>query len=559
MKHLEYGVDLASAAEKLGLDLNDIIAQIPGHVYWVDKNNISYGFNTAAWEDFNYKSPFDLLHKPCYQIFSKEEEQKLIAVNNQVMEEGVCLAGEDPDVSPDGRKRHYLYNKAPLRNKQGKIVGLIGMSIDVTKARESEIKALQEINKEKLEFIMNMGHDLRTPMTGVLGLAKAISQENNIETIKTYAQLIINSSNQVLMFANRWIHANETLQEAKKTIETFNFKELVENIVAMFTSIAKQKEVNIIVNYDEKLPSIVTSSMDTLYKIIINLLGNAVKFMHQPGTINIIAKLEKLEVAEEKHTKAKISLSIADMGPGIAKKNQGRIFDKFKKISASYRGQYQGAGLGLSIVKSMLNELGGTITLCSRLGKGSTFCCYFEVIVPPEEDIVHLTNTSRTVKKEDYAYFNETITQADSINFNLEKQQNLQGKHFKILLVEDNDVAALATKLLFENTMKHLQVDCVKSGKSALEVLNVTHYNLIILDQGLPDMDGIEVLKMIRKLKDKVKASIPIVALTGHATAHIRQKLIIEGAQIVLVKPLRRQQIKLILEGYGLLYHSNQF
>lgn len=323
----------------------------------------------------------------------------------------------------------------------------------------------------------------------------------------------------------------------------FKLKQLVDDVTTLIQPAIENKSLKLTIDYDDNIPKILIGERTHLYRVLLNLTANAIKFTKQ-GSIAIKVKLAK-EIDQE----TIIKITIKDTGIGIPKDKQTTIFERFIRLSPSYEGIYQGSGLGLSIVKQFIEEMHGEIHVESQENKGSTFT----FIIPFRKPLLQ---DDSLADDEDLSLLHETsIFTHRIVDLNATEQEKpvIVADNFKlpknthILLVEDNLIAAQAVKDTLQSLGCH--VDVAYTGYDALSLFDVGKYNLIYMDLGLPDLGGREVTKEIRKIESHSGKNTPIIALSAHIDEELRLSCVESGMNDVFTKPLMRHQAIRVFSG----------
>lgn len=356
--------------------LEKIIALLPGNVYWKDRNGVYQGCNDLAAKLVKLKSRFEIIGKTLYDIADPKYADVISRTDEHIMATDTEMVLEESAFDVDGNPAVYFTRKVPLHDDEGNVNGLLGISIDITERKilenalqEAKIKA-ESSNAAKSEFIRNISHDLRTPFNSLLGFSKMLRNKETDPEKKQMLCDVVQSAEKLLEIITDVIDlsAIESGQDKNQIIQ-FSIIDIIEHIKVLLMSEIKQKKIELITHFNPDIPQRVLGDKMKIYRIILNLLANAIKFTHN-GFISI-------DINSEKITEKKLLLvtAISDTGIGIPKEKQNIIFDRFSRLTSSYQGQYEGSGLGLYIVKQFLQELGGEITVESEVGKGSTFTC----------------------------------------------------------------------------------------------------------------------------------------------------------------------------------------
>ena len=441
----------------------------------------------------------------------------------------------------NGSSITVLSSKVPIKNKNHEVVGMVGISIDITdrKKQEQELVNAKEqaenANKAKTEFLYNMRHDIRTPFSGILGLTQYMAEHEDNPDKKEKLNEIAKAADIFLVYLNEILEFTQLESgETPVILKPFDLRELVSSIVDGFKPSVELKPINLTYNYHDS-PEWVIGDQFRIQRILINLLSNAVKFTEK-GSITVDVK----EI-ERKNRDVILQISVVDTGAGIPKEKERVIFDKFTKLGSSYNtNTSSGIGLGLQAVKSILNDLDADIVVKSEMNKGSSFICLIPFKLSVVSNIEHLKSLAEppmSIKP-----IINTSKSFQSYDIPIQSQQS--GNKIAVLLVEDNKIAQLAASSLLEDN--GFSTDVVGTGQAALDTLAKHHYDLILLDIGLPDIDGYTVIQQIRNPeKEKNSKHIPIIVLSAHVDESQRYKFqhIINDC---VEKPLTVEKIRVI-------------
>ncbi|MGA2655623.1 MAG: ATP-binding protein, partial [Gammaproteobacteria bacterium] len=296
-------------------------------------------------------------------------------------------------------------------------------------------------------------------------------------------------------------------------------KNTIDALIAIFKPTIKQKGLKLEVYYDDNIPHILFGQELLLHRIILNLFSNAVKFTEH-GAISL-----EVSLLQKKADKISLKLVIKDTGIGIPEDKQEVIFDKFSRLSSSYATAYKGSGLGLYMVKEYIKKLGGDIKVNSTPGRGAQFTCTVQFKMP----------TPAQLKK---------FQALQAIQLAENTIEPVKTK-IDILLVEDNELVQKAT-IFNLKSWGFDKVDVVATGQQAINNSENKKYDLIFLDLGLPDMNGLEVAQLIRKNLVSPSQQTPIIALTAHADEKIKKECMAAQINKVLLKPMLERDVKKI-------------
>ncbi len=368
---------------------------------------------------------------------------------------------------------------------------------------KTTIKAL-EASKAKSEFLANISHEIRTPLNAILGFIDLLRQEEKNPKKRNYLDTINSSSSALLGIINDILDFSK-IESGNLTIDKSDFliEKEINSIVKLFRAKATEKNISLNLKIGKSIPACLHSDPLRLKQIIANLLSNAIKFTPQNGKVTLYMgyKRERLLVA------------VKDSGIGIDPKKQESIFKPFIQAENSTTRSFGGTGLGLSISAKLVELLGGRLKVKSKPGKGSTF--YFDIEAKPGRynlPIMPSTNTSGTLKNK------------------------------RVLLVEDNKANQMFMKII----LKQLELDfeIASDGLEAIEMFERSRYDLILMDENMPNLNGIEATKRIREIeKERKLERTPIVALTANALKGDRERFLGNGMDEYLTKPISKEHL----------------
>lgn len=395
----------------------------------------------------------------------------------------------------------------------------------IIEEREQQLLASQQraelANKAKNKFLASMSHEIRTPMNGVIGmvdlvLATPLSTEQSecLHMARTSAESLMRLVNDLLDFSS--IEAGHVTFVAR----TFTPREITERLLAMFTPTAKQKGIVLSAFVDPAIPVQLVGDLGRLEQVLVNVLGNALKFTEK-GTIAL--RVAAYPAVDE--GKLLVRFSVSDTGIGIDSADIGRIFKGFTQVDDSSTRKYQGAGLGLTISRQIVEKMGGSMEVTSRPGEGSTFSFLVPLSIP-----------------------SELPEQSSDKRVALASQAAAAVAPKLVLLAEDNLISSrLAEKMLRK---KGYQVVSARDGMEVLRHWEEKKFSLILMDIQMPKMDGLQATIAIREREAALDQRIPIVALTAHALPEDRERCLSAGMDDYLVKPLRSEELYRTCERY---------
>ncbi|RKR11024.1 signal transduction histidine kinase [Flavobacterium sp. 90] len=357
----------------------------------------------------------------------------------------------------------------------------------------------EKASKARSEFLSTVSHELRTPLNAINGITHLLLEDNPKKTQLKYLESLKFSGNYLTTFINEILEINK-IDSTKVEIEniSFNLKELLFNIQSSLKELATANKNYFNLEIDKTIPDNLIGDPTKLSQIILNLINNALKFT-QNGNVNVIAKL----YAQEDEI-ATVYFEIVDTGIGIPEDKLQSVFESFSQGSIEVNRKYGGTGLGLTIVKKLIELLGGEIKLKSEVGKGSTFTFKLNFKINNEPL--------------------EVVEEAKPYN-------DKQLKHKSILLIEDNKINQMITRKMLEN--KAICCEILDNGEDAVELLKVKRFDMILMDVHLPGINGTTATQQIREF-DK---TTPIIALTAISLDENRDMLLSFGMNDVITKP----------------------
>jgi PAS domain S-box-containing protein len=334
--------------------------------------------NPEIW--LSYLHPDDVKNFPYHPIHKMAE--RIIQLGPEARyEENYRI------IKPNGEIRYITDRGFPIYGNDGVCYAVTGVAIDITQEKQIEEKlrlakeAAEVASHAKTEFLENMRHDIRTPLTGILGCAQIIQSQTMDRQIAEFAEDLVQSSEALLEFLNR-ILENIKVSSGKVLLlkKKFNPYQEIESIIKLNKSLARKKNLAFTFSYDEKIPRYLLGDSIRLQRILLELTTNALTFT-QTGEVKLVVELEK-----RLSRQVIIKIMVIDTGMGIPVNKQQDIYMRFTRLIPSYKGTYPGAGLGLALVKQFLDDLEGEIYLESQPKKGSTFICFIPFQEPLSPD-----------------------------------------------------------------------------------------------------------------------------------------------------------------------------
>ncbi|MBV9491918.1 MAG: response regulator, partial [Verrucomicrobia bacterium] len=495
--------------------LSMLMEHLPDKIYFKDRDSRMLLANRATWSAFGFKGADELIGKTDAELFTDVHATQALTDEQRIIATGEPIIGlEEKETWPDGRETWALTTKMPLRDEAGNVIGTFGLSRDITRRKLDEqdlraAKAAAEAGaRAKSEFLANMSHEIRTPMNGVIGMTGLLldteltpAQREFAEAIQTSAEALLTVINDILDFSK--------IEAGKLSFELLDFDlvETVEASVHLLAERAQAKGLELATLIAPGTPTRLRGDPGRLRQILVNLVGNAIKFTER-GEVVLRAAL-----AEETQTQALVRFEVRDTGIGIAPEAQAQLFLPFTQADGSTTRRYGGTGLGLAIVKQLVSMMQGQIGVQSEPGKGSTF--WF---------------TARFDKQ-------ATVAPAD--------QPHPQGlSRTRVLIVDDN---AVNRDILCHQTSSWTMRPCaVASAEAALRTLRAAAaagdpFRVAILDVQMPEMDGFQLARAIKA--DPLIAPTRLVVLTSLGQALSPDELRQASLCAYLVKPVKQSRL----------------
>jgi PAS domain S-box-containing protein len=510
--------------------LERISSCVPGNFYWKSMDGKYLGCNQTLLRTLGLNSIEELVGKTDRDLWP-EQEQTLKENDNYVITNRETIFIEETVSVPGKNDMYFTVIKMPLLNDEGAVIGILGNSLDITELKNTEAalkvakEAAETANNAKTEFIANMSHDIRTPLTGVVGMSKLLEDNVIDPKLKQYARWLGESGDQLLKMLNGILDVVSADNASEEDIyeEAIDIRRTIQDILQLERPSILIKGIDLMTHVDETIPVCIITDSTKLHRILLNLLGNAIKFTEK-GHV----KLTIQHLATHDDT-ATLRFEVSDTGIGIPQNLLDKVFDRFFRVTPSYNGTYTGHGVGLHIAQSYAHLLGSEIKLISKPNIGTTFSFDLSLQIGDEHQLMKTKSLSHTVNRSKTCESTENVPH--------------------LLLVEDNSIALLMLENLVTKAGCHFTT--ATNGETALSLAKAHRFDLIITDLGLPVLSGLEFTTQLRAFEAASnRPAVPIIGLTAHAEEKIKQNCKQIGMNEALTKPMTLDILNAITSTY---------
>jgi PAS domain S-box-containing protein len=460
------------------------------------------------------------------------EPQKAREVYQEVFAKGYVADSPLTLRHKNGKLTDVLFNGSVYKDEDGNVLGVVIVARDVTDQKRVETELIEarvfaelatsiaeeaqekaegatriaiDAVKAKQQFLSNMSHEIRTPMNAIIGFTKVVLKTELTSKQKEYLTAIKVSGDALIVLINDILDLAK-VDAGKMTFEQTPFKmsASISAMLQVFDTKVQEKNLQLVKEYDQKIPEVLVGDPVRLHQIILNLVSNAVKFT-TTGKITL-----KVELLEEDEEKATIAFAVSDTGIGISESKIENIFENFQQATSGTSRLYGGTGLGLAIVKQLVESQDGRIVVASKMGEGSTFSftlCFSKTTAAATAEIISA-------------------------------EVNPEIKNIRVLVVEDIALNQLLMRTLLDDF--EFECDIASNGKLAIEMLAKQTYDLILMDLQMPEMNGFEATEYIRNV---LHSDIPIIALTADVTTVDLAKCKAVGMNDYIAKPVDERML----------------
>ena len=482
-------------------------------------------------------------NKPALKLFPKLDElRKTGQMMPEIHDFDEAIRSGEP-IKMGGRI--YTPRVNPLTENETRIGSLYSLSDDseyygyMDELREQKHIA-DNANEAKSRFLANMSHEIRTPINAVLGFNEMISREcakvadtketeepvvnDAFDNISMYSGNIESAGNNLLSIINDILDFSKIEAGKMEIVEgRYSLSSLLNDITGMITFRAAEKGLTFAMDVDETLPNELFGDMVRVRQVITNILTNAVKYTDK-GSVMLIVRSEEEKAFNEGDILNVVAV-VRDTGIGIRPEDQEKLFGSFERLDLEHNSTIEGTGLGLSISRQLISMMGGKITVRSKYGSGSDFTITIPQKIVSGEPIGNLNARIRNAGKEKKVY-KEAFTAPDA----------------HILVVDDTYLNLAVVKEFLKDTK--IEIDTADGGRKALVLTAEKQYDLIFMDQRMPNMDGTEALKYLRSQENGLNLKTPVICMTADAIIGSRERYLAEGFDDYLSKPVKIEELE---------------
>lgn len=439
------------------------------------------------------------------KLLTTDVQAEVVYDKNTLREKGISDSYELEVTTKQGEKKFWLISGAPNYDDNGSLIGSIGIHLDITKQKTlerqlGEAKSFAEAaSKAKELFLANMSHEIRTPLHAILGMIRQIGKESPLPGQLPYLKQAETSAVHLLSIVRNILDMAK-IESGEMTIQVnpFSIREVCNDLYSVFHAQAEEKNIELKIHVDEKISPLLLGDELRLKQVLINIVGNAIKFTDQGHVFLSVHQLA------ENTTTANLEITVTDTGRGMSETYSQKLFEKFSQEEDSSARNFEGTGLGMAISRDLVHLMKGSISVRSSKGEGTQFTIRLSL-----EKASNNENNSAPKKQ---------------------NAPSLLGK--SILLVEDNELNRFIAR------QSLLPLECsleeAENGLQAIEYIREKNFDLILMDIQMPNFDGIETTKYIREHQ---LTDAPIIALTANAFKHKLEEFIKIGMNDYIIKP----------------------
>lgn len=443
---------------------------------------------------------------------------------------------------------NVYYSRLPMMYLASVIMCAVAQ-YEIVKGRIKQEDALEEARRAseaKTDFLANTSHEIRTPINAVLGMNEMILRETDkaesipdtdtkalrdaFERIRNYSGNVDSAGSNLLAIINDILDFTKIEEGRMDIIPTeYRLSSVLNDVSNMIYFKAKEKDLVFVTNVDKMLPDHLYGDVVRVRQIITNVLNNAVKYTDK-GSVTLTVKENRTDKTDNGKPVTDLTVSVTDTGIGISEEDIGKLFGKFERVNLEKNSTKEGTGLGLAITKMLLDMMGGTISVQSVYGEGSTFTIIIPQIILSDEPVGDFREKfEKTLGEKKY-------------------RESFRAPEAKILIVDDTKMNLIVDKELLKDT--EMSIDTASGGREAINLALKNKYDVILMDQRMPEMDGVETLHEIRKHKEGINIDTPVICLTADAVVGARDRYLSKGFNDYLTKPIDSVYLEAMLKKY---------
>jgi PAS domain S-box-containing protein len=507
----------AVIAERESL-LNTVIEGSIDYIYAKDLEGRYLMMNSAGASFFGIAKE-EVLGKTDAQLNSAEATRIYNETDRRAIETGETRTYEET-IETATESLTYLTTKGPLLDHEGKITGVIGVSRDITESKRAQQElieakeAAEAATRAKSEFLANMSHEIRTPINGIVGMLELLKRTDPSPRQSEFLRAAATSAESLLRLINDILDFSK-IEAGRLTLDLspFSLRDQMNHLLRPLRLSARRNGLRLICRIDDAAPDLLAGDSGRLGQVLLNLLGNSLKFTHQ-GEIVLSVAAESVGEKE-----ARLRFEVADTGIGIAAEKLETIFESFTQVDTSTTRHYGGTGLGLAISSQLVELMGGSLKVESAPGRGSRF--YFTLPFRLHHGAIKASRAAASVVG--------------------------PSRKLRILVVEDNEINRQIVTTLLEERGHSTVV--ASNGREAVEIAEREEFDLVLMDVQMPVMDGYEATSAIREREKRTGRRMRIIALTAHAMEGDRDLCLEAGMDDYVSKPITAARLLAAVEG----------